>query len=136
MSISFICIKFVYVACLKLGFDVTSFKMEDGTDIDDDEIVQHLNPGSIVYALNAGEAIRSLATTLAIIPDAPDDIPVFIPLEASTPDVSISGMTSATEVQYTEVEEAQPSTSKQVVNRKRHRDMPANTTLNNNGKQQ
>ena len=132
MSISFICVKFLYEACQKLGFAETSFKMDDGTDIDDDEIEQNLNPSTIVYALNAGEAIRSLATTLAIISGTPDDI--FIPIETSTTEANMSNMATATEVQYTEeMEKAQPSTSKQTVNRKRQRDMPANTTSNNTG---
>nr|XP_047128152.1 uncharacterized protein LOC124808957 [Hydra vulgaris] len=101
-------------AAQKLGFDIASFKIDDGTDIDVNEIVQYLNPGAIVYALNADEAIRSLATTLSIIPGTPDY--TFEPLQNSTPKTSMTSITSAADVHHMEdMEEKQPSTSKQVV---------------------
>ncbi|XP_065678784.1 uncharacterized protein LOC124808071 isoform X2 [Hydra vulgaris] len=102
--------------------------MDDGTDIDDDEIVQYLNPGAIVYALNADEAIRSLATTLSIIPGTPDN--TFELLQTSTPETSMTSITSAADVHHMEnMEEEQPSMSKQVV-RKRPRDVPVTVISN------
>ncbi|XP_047140748.1 uncharacterized protein LOC105847145 [Hydra vulgaris] len=117
-------------AAQKLGFDITLFKTVDGTDIDDDdEIVQCLNPGAIVYALNADEAIRSLAT-LSIIPGTPDN--TFEPLQTSTPETSMTSLTSAADVHHMEdMDEEQPSTSKKVV-RKRPRDVPVIVISSNN----